>query len=263
MAHTELKMNEKTVIISGPINQLVQALATSLTSLGADVALIDKNANQWQRFASNLMDLREIHHSYGRVAVLEYDIESDTHAKESVSRAAELFGSIDVYIDALFASGTQPFIETGSMASVDHTYKTHLRTSLLMTHAVLEFLRGRKRGRIIYMLNEALSMGLENEALNAACRGGLIPFTKSLAREVREYNINVNCVGLGVTEEFLINRYPKGMSIKEALAEFQKIVPHAKMVDAIDVALTVAFLSSPLSGAITGQTLHVTHGLAL
>ena len=257
----DLNLNEKTIIIYGPIQQMVQSLATSLTGLGADVALIDSQASKMQRFAENLMDMRQVNGKNGRAAVIEKEVNSAQDAKDAVSRASELFGGVDVYIDANFSGRSEWFSKTAAIDRFEEIFHSHLSRSLFMAHAALEFLRGRTRGRVVFMLNDLKLLTQEGESLNAAARSSLINFSQSVAKEVVQDNVTINCLGVGVTEEYLLNRFPEAPTIKEAFEELKTKIPTAKMTDAIDVANAAAFFCSPLSSAVTGQYLSVSYAL--
>jgi NAD(P)-dependent dehydrogenase (short-subunit alcohol dehydrogenase family) len=148
----------------------------------------------------------------------------------------------------------------------------NLRAPLLMTHGVLRFLEGRKRGRIIYLMHDIVRLGLANNGLMAISRTGLTAFARTLAREVMESNITVNCVAMGITEDFLLgqNQTPAGSSpadssktsIQDAQAKLAHAHPGAVLMDTEKIAATVAFLASPLGAGITGQTIAVSQGLS-
>jgi NAD(P)-dependent dehydrogenase (short-subunit alcohol dehydrogenase family) len=91
-------------------------------------------------------------------------------------------------------------------------------------------------------------MSLSGEAFNSLVRSGVGSFVKALAKELE--TISVHWLTVGLTEEFLLQRYPKSPSIKLALEELRKVLPGIKIQDPSDIANAVAFLSSPLSAAI-------------
>ncbi len=263
---TSFKLQDRTALLTGPCNSVNQAIAVKLTQLGANVAIVDRNIDKSQRFASQLTDAREINERYGRAVAVQADLSKPHHVSDAVSRAAEAFGGIDIYIDGLMTTDVKRFKEPGALEELDRIIDVNLRAPMLMTHAVLRFLEGRKRGRIVYLMHDIIRLGLANNGLMAMSRTGLTAFARTLSREVAENNITVNCVAIGVTEEFLLGQNPGAdatkTSIQEAQAKLALTYPAAQLMDTEKIANTVAFLSSPLGAGLTGQTIAVSQGLS-
>src|SRR2546423_1206539 len=104
----------------------------------------------------------------------------------------------------------------------------------------------------------AYRVGSMGEPVYAAAKGGLIAFTKSLARELARYQINVNCVCPGPTDTPLFRRQPDRM--KEALT---RAIPFRRIAQPIEIAQAVLFFLSRRSDYITGQVLSVSGGLTM
>jgi NAD(P)-dependent dehydrogenase (short-subunit alcohol dehydrogenase family) len=269
------KLNERTALLTGPCTTINQSIATKLTSLGCNVALVDRNIERSSRFAEQLMNNREIHERHGRAVAIQADLSKSHHVQDAASRAAESFGGLDIYIDGLMTSDVREFRDPQSLEDLDRMMDVNLRSPLMMTHAVLKFLEGRKRGRVIYLQHDVVRLGLEKNGILAATRGGLPDFTRVLAREVAVNNVTVNVVALGISEEFLIQQSsPPGApgtrgigaatsqtSINEALQALRQSFPRATMIEPDRVSNLVAFLASPLGAGITGQTISVNQGL--
>ena len=273
------KLSERTALLTGPCTTINQAIATKLTSLGCNVALVDRNIEKSTRFAEQLMNTREIHERFGRAVAIQADLSKSHHVQDAASRAAESFGGLDIFIDGLMTTDVREFRDPMALDDIDRLIDVNLRAPLMMTHAVLKFLEGRKRGRIIYLQHDIVRQGLEKNGVMAATRGGLGDFARILAREVAVNNVTVNVVSLGVSEEFLIHQTnPPGTqgdrgqgaaapaqnraSINDALASLRQTYPRATMIDPDRIANMIAFLASPLAAAVTGQTLAVNQGLA-
>ncbi len=262
---SSFKLQDRTALLTGPCNSFNQAIAVKLTQLGANVALVDRNIERSQRFASQLTDAREINERYGRATAVQADLSKPHHVQDAISRAAEAFGGIDIYIDGLMTTDVKKFKDPSALDDIERMIDVNLRAPLLMTHGILRFLEGRKRGRIIYLMHDIVRLGLANNSLMAMSRTGLTAFSRTLAREVMESNITVNCVAIGVTEDFLIGQNPLDAtktSIQEAQQKLAATYPHAVLMDTEKIAATVAFLASPLGAGITGQTIAVSQGLS-
>jgi 2-hydroxycyclohexanecarboxyl-CoA dehydrogenase len=262
------KLQDRTALITGPCNSFNQAIANKFTQLGANVALVDRNIEKSQRFAEQLMDAREVHERYGRAVAVQADLTKPHHVQDAIQRSAEAFGGIDIYIDGLMTTDVKSFRDENALADLDRIIDVNLRAPLLMTHGILRFLEGRKRGRIIYLMHDIVRVGLPSNGLMAMSRTGLTAFARTLAREVSDKNITVNCVAIGITEEFLLGQgtIPEGTkptgSIQEAQKKLLETYPHAVMMDTEKIANMVAFLASPLGAGVTGQTMAVSQGLS-
>lgn len=272
------KLSERTALLTGPCTTINQAIATKLTSLGCNIALVDRNIERASRFADQLMNEREVNERWGRAVAIQADLSKSHHVQDAASRAAEAFGGLDIFIDGLMTTDVRDFREPTALDDIDRLIDVNLRSPLMMTHAVLKFLEGRKRGRIIYLQHDIVRLGIEKNALLAATRGGLSDFARTLAREVAVNNVTVNVVSVGVSEEFLIQQTnPPGApgargqgaattqsksSINDSLTTLKQSFPRAVMMDPDRVANLIAFLASPLGAAMTGQTIAANQGLA-
>ena len=272
------KLSERTALLTGPCTTINQAIATKLTSLGCNVALIDRNIEKASRFADQLMNTREVNERFGRAVAIQADLSKSHHVQDAASRAAEAFGGLDIFIDGLLTTDVREFRDPLALEDIDRLIDVNLRAPLMMTHAVLKFLEGRKRGRIIYLQHDIVRHGIEKNGVLAATRGGLSDFARILSREVAPNNVTVNVVSVGISEEFLIQQTnPPGApgargqgaatthnrgSINEALTEMRTSFPRAAVVDPDRVANLIAFLASPLGSAMTGQTIAANQGMA-
>ncbi|MCB0419723.1 MAG: SDR family oxidoreductase, partial [Bdellovibrionales bacterium] len=207
--------------------------------------------NHAQRYCNNLNDLREIHSYYGRSRALEASPKNPNEAKETISRVAETFGGVDIFVDAQLLS-----LQEQLLKEKKETHSESFNICHLMTEAAEEFLKGRSRGRIIYLYHYLLQESVQ------MCDSSIENYIRKKSQDYKSDNVTVNGVALGACDEFLLCKYPN-VSVSEALKKLNEDHPLAGMVDSYDVANLVSFLASPLSSAITGQTIHVTNGLDL
>jgi 2-hydroxycyclohexanecarboxyl-CoA dehydrogenase len=262
-SENNFKLQDRTAILTGPCNSTNQAIAMKLTQMGVNIALVDRNIEKMERFANQLQDAREVQDRYGRAVAIQADLSKLHHVQDAISRAAESFGGIDIFIDGLMTTDVKPFKDPNALEDFDRILDVNLRSPMMSTHAVLRFLEGRKRGRIIYLMHDVARLGLMHNSLLAATRSGLSAFARSLSREVAEYNVTVNCIATGLTEEFLLSQHPnEKISIQEAQTRMNRQFPGAQTTESEKVANLVAFLASPLGSGITGQTIAVSQGLS-
>ena len=116
----------------------------------------------------------------------------------------------------------------------------------------------RKRGRIVNVASDAGRVGSLGETVYAGTKGGLVAFTKSLAREMARYGINVNCVCPGPTDTPLMAAVPD--KVKDALI---KAIPLRGLGRPEETADAIVFFCGPGCSYITGQVLSVSGGLTM
>ena len=122
-------------------------------------------------------------------------------------------------------------------------------------------MRERGRGRIISLGSDAGRVGSSGEVVYSATKGGVIAFTKALAREVAKDSITVNCVCPGPTDTALLDQVAEAsQKLYDGLA---RAIPMRRIGQPADIAPAVVFLASEGAGFITGQTLSVSGGLTM
>lgn len=262
-SESSFKLQDRTAILTGPCTTYNQAIAQRFTQLGANVALVDRNIEKTARFAAQLMDQREVNERYGRAHAIQADLSKSHHVQDAITKVAEAFGGIDIFIDGLMITEVSPFKATTALDEFDRLIDVNMRSPILFTHGAMRFLESRKRGRIIYLMHDLSRVGFENNSLLAATRTGLSQFAKTLAREIAASNVTVNCVALGLTEEFLLAQHKEAVNIQTAQEKLQDQLPYAVLTEPERMANVVAFLASPLGAGITGQTIAVSQGLSL
>lgn len=151
----------------------------------------------------------------------------------------------------------QPFLENPPEIW-DRVIAVNLMGAVRLTRGVLPPMVAAREGKIVNISSDAGRVGSMGETVYAAAKGGLIAFTKSLARELARYQINVNCVCPGPTDTPLFQRQPERM--KEALT---RAIPFRRIAQPIEIAQAVLFFMSRRSDYITGQVLSVSGGLTM
>ena len=250
-----MNLDQRTVVILGPVKATMQNVVMTLTTMGADVAIVDANADQMQRFCQTVTDQREVNEKHGRAMTVKVDFNQVSSVKDGLSKVAQSFGSIDVLIDSMSSSMPTPFAVSGKEEELDPIIHQNLTVSLKATQYVSGFLKSRKRGRIIYLLQDAFNRGNMEDAMASAARTGLLAFSKALSRQLQEFNVTVNCLSLGLTEEYLMGHFPDSKSIKEAHEKMKAMDPVMRISDPEKIANAIVYLAGPSGAAITGQNL--------
>lgn len=260
MSSNGISLADKTVALSGPFGLLTQSLTQALTESGADVCLLTDDVKAAQRFCQNITDLREMSEKYGRAQAVESKCATEKEAEMEFRRCGELFGSTDIYIDTHLYSAKIPIYLENVDANAAETFKTAATKSAYMSKAALTFLRARHKSRILYIFNEMDQLALEK--IQSTLLNDFIEQMKKVALDTIKDHITFNAMGLGVTEEFLLHRFPKSPTIQASLRDLQKTLPLVRLVEYRSICDAVTFMVSPLSGAINGQVIRLNHGLA-
>lgn len=246
----ELNLRERTALIVGPFTTTVQGLIMGLTQVGCDCVLLSTDNSASQRFCNQVNDSREINPKFGRAISIQSPLKTEADVREAIGNAAHSFGSVDLYIDAQISHKLNKFKIGESIDYLDAEILENFKSSVMLTHAVLNFLKNRKRGRILYLMNENF-----NDPIVAGTRGALVPFAQSLAKQVAEHNVTVNILKIGLTEEYLLTQYPNCGSIKEALLKMKEHEPHLRITEPDKITNTITYLVSQYGAALNGQTI--------
>lgn len=257
MAEASLTLRERTTVIAGPLTSVTQNIATTFTQNGSDVVFISPKTETHNRIAQHLNDQREVNEKYGRCKAIEINIDDPKLCKEAISRAAETFGSVDIYIDALNVPTPAPFRNEKATDTFEELFQKQLRSSFYLSHTVINFLKTRKRGRMIYLINDECNAGFALDSVHSLLRTGFVAFAKSLTKEMADISCTVNVISMGLTEEYLMNHFAESSSIKEALEKMKQLEPTARLLNPENLANLALYLCSNLGGGISGETLRL------
>jgi len=162
---------------------------------------------------------------------------------------------IDILVNAAGWNDIAPFLEN-SPDYLDRVIDINLGGMLHLTQALLPSMIAAGKGKIVNVSSDAGRVGSTGETTYAAAKGGVIAFTKSLAREVARHSINVNCICPGPTDTPMLASRPE--KLKEG---FLRAIPFRRFAKPQEIADAIVFFASPRSDYITGQVLSVSGGL--
>jgi 2-hydroxycyclohexanecarboxyl-CoA dehydrogenase len=178
-----------------------------------------------------------------------------------VSDVVTRWGTVHILVNNAGWDHPMAFVDT-TEEFWDKVLGINLKGPLICTKAVLPAMIAQKYGKIVSVASDAGRVGSTGEAVYSAAKGGIIAFTKTMAREVARYQVNVNCVCPGPSDTPLFRNEFAAASPK--LAEsLKRVIPWGRLGTAEDVAPAVVFLASDGAGFITGQTLSVSGGLTM
>jgi 2-hydroxycyclohexanecarboxyl-CoA dehydrogenase len=190
------------------------------------------------------------------------DITDRNQVQEMVSATLSSFGKLDILVNNAGWDIIEPFTENNPDLW-EKVIAVNLKGPIFCIRAALDPMMERKYGKIVNISSDAGRVGSSGEAVYSACKGGIIAFTKTIAREMARYQINVNCVSPGPTDTPLLAEMTKGETGTKIIEAMIKAVPLRRLAKPEDIAGAVAFLASDEAGFITGQTLSVSGGLSM
>jgi 2-hydroxycyclohexanecarboxyl-CoA dehydrogenase len=247
----------RTVIVTGGGGGIGGASCRRFAAEGARVAVFDVNLEAAHNVA------RDIVASAGQAQAFQCDITDRASVDQAVAATIERFGPIDVLVNNAGWDIFCPFTKT-QPAQWDKLIAINLIGPLHMHHAVLPGMVARRAGRIVNIASDAARVGSSGEAVYAACKGGLVAFSKTLAREHSRHGITVNVVCPGPTDTALFADYKAGAGNPEKLVEaFTRSIPLGRIGQPDDLPGAIAFFASDDAAYVTGQVLSVSGGLTM
>ncbi len=252
-----LRFQDRTVVVTGGGGGIGGATCRRFAAEGARVAVFDLNADAAERVAA------EIRATGGKAEAIRCDITNRADVDAAVAAAEQRLGPIDVLVNNAGWDVFKAFTKTTS-ADWERLIAINLTGALHMHHAVLPGMAARKKGRIVNIASDAARVGSSGEAVYAACKGGLVAFSKTIAREHSRHGITVNVVCPGPTDTALFAEYKEGAGNPEKLMEaFTRSIPLGRIGQPDDLPGAIAFFASDDAAYITGQVLSVSGGLTM
>ena len=247
----------RTVVVTGGGGGIGGATCRRFAAEGARVAVLDRDLEAAERVA------QAIAAAGGEAAALRCDITDRTSVDAAVAAVETRLGPIDVLVNNAGWDVFRPFAKT-EPAQWERLIAVNLTGALHMHHAVLPGMVARKAGRIVNIASDAARVGSSGEAVYAACKGGLVAFSKTLAREHARHGITVNVVCPGPTETALFEDYKQGAGNPEKLVEaFTRAIPLGRIGRPEDLPGAILFFASDDAAYVTGQVLSVSGGLTM
>ena len=250
-------LQRKTVMVTGGGGGIGGATCRRFGAAGAKVAVLDRNLDAAKVTAE------AIEAAGGTALAVACDITRREEVDTAVSNVVARLGAIDILVNNAGWDIFKPFTKTQPI-EWDRLIAINLTGALHMHHAVLPGMVANKAGRIINIASDAARVGSSGEAVYAACKGGLVSFSKTIAREHARHGITVNVVCPGPTDTALFADYKEGAGDPVKLEEaFRRSIPIGRIGQPDDLPGAILFFASDDAGYITGQVLSVSGGLTM
>jgi len=239
-------VNGGIAVVTGAAGGIGSAICRRMAAGGYRVAATDLHVDQCQALA------RELNGSAHALDV--------TDAAASAALAAEL-GEVAVVVNNAGWDRFMPFLET-TPELWEKLLRINLFGQIAVAHAFARGMAERGHGVIVNVSSDAGKVGSTGETVYAAAKGGVITFTRSLARELARHGVRVNCVCPGPTDTPFLDVFQSegGQKVVEAMT---RAVPMRRLAQPDEIAAAVAFLASDDARFITGQALSVSGGLTM
>jgi 2-hydroxycyclohexanecarboxyl-CoA dehydrogenase len=247
----------RTVVVTGGGGGIGGASCRRFAQEGARVAVFDVNADAAEKVAAT------IRAAGGQAQAFACDITERASVDAAVAAAEAALGPIAVLVNNAGWDIFRPFTKT-EPREWDKLIAINLVGALHMHHAVLPGMVARRAGRIVNIASDAARVGSSGEAVYAACKGGLVALSKTLAREHARHGITVNVVCPGPTETALFEDYKQGAGNPDKLVEaFTRSIPLGRIGQPDDLPGAILFVASDDAAYVTGQVLSVSGGLTM
>ena len=254
----------RVVMITGAGGGIGRTMALSFSREGAKVAVNDIS----EKGVAETVDM--IRAAGGTAEPARCDITDLSAVRACVRTVEEALGGIDALVNnAALIVAHELFVET-KPEDCDKEIKVVLYGTMNCTRAVLPGMIERRFGKIVNIVTDAARVGQERQANYSAAKGGVISFTKSLAKEVGPHNINVNAVSPGATNSPIRAEMLRQLTTKigeekakEREEKVRRLYPLRRIGESEDVSNAVVFLASDLARHVTGQIVSVNGGFAM
>jgi 2-hydroxycyclohexanecarboxyl-CoA dehydrogenase len=242
-------------VVTGGARGIGAAIARQLADLNASVAIWDVNQDEAQELAKELFSLHGI-----ATLGLHVDVADPGSVAAGLERTNRELGSVAILVNNAGIDRIGKFLDS-TEENWAPVISVNLGGTIRCSHAVAPGMVSQGRGAIVNIASDAGRVGSSGEVVYSGTKGGVIAFTKALARELASSGVRVNTVCPGPTDTLLLDQVAEvNQRLYDALA---RAVPMGRIGVPADIAPAVAFLASESARYITGQTLSVSGGLTM
>jgi 2-hydroxycyclohexanecarboxyl-CoA dehydrogenase len=251
-------MSNRVALVTGGAQGIGQGISETLGATGFRVAVGDLNLEAAEATAKRIAE------AGGEAIAVHVDITDTESVRGAVKTVAAELGEIEIVVNNAGWDDFMPFLKT-SEDFWDKILDINFKGALRVIQAVVPGMVERGFGRVINIGSDAGRVGSSLEAVYSGAKGGIIAFTKTLAREVATKGVTVNTVCPGPTDTPALRKFAdsSGEDAEKVIGGMTRSVPMRRLAQPSDVATAVAFFASDAAEYITGQTLSVSGGLTM
>ncbi len=243
------ELQDKVVIVTGGSRGIGRAICIAFARQGSKV-IINYNSNSEAAQAT----LEEILKFDRQAEIYQASVADNEQVKEMIRSIKKKYGQIDVLINN---AGINKDNFVGMMSNDQWTevIETNLNGLFYCSRAAIKAMLGKKSGVIINLTSLSGLAGQAGQTNYSASKGGIISFTKAMAREVARYGVRVNAIAPGLIETEMLDKIPA-----DILEHHQKLIPLGRLGKPEEIANIALFLASDLSTYITGHVINASGG---
>jgi 3-oxoacyl-[acyl-carrier protein] reductase len=239
-----LKLTGKVAIVTGSSSGIGAGVAEAFAAEGASVVVnhpTDGQAAEAQRVRDRIIACG------GRAIVSRADVSSQDDVERLVADCLEAFSRVDVLVNNAGIAGAAP-VESIAIEQWDRVIAVHLRGTFLMTRRVLPLMYAQKSGRIINTASQLAYKGAPGFAHYTAAKGAILSFTRSVALEIGDRGVTINCVAPGATKTPMLADVPSAL-----LEQIRQGIPVGRIADVADIVPSYLLLASEDGRHYQGQ----------
>lgn len=247
-----LNLSGKVALVTGASSGIGAATAILMAEMGARVAI-----GYYGNRDGAASVLSQITAAGGEAILCRADLSQSDAADSLIHQVVSQLGPIDILVNNAGSLVERLPIRTLTAERWDHVMNLNVRSAVLCSRAVAPNMMERGTGAIVNLGSIAgRNGGGPGAGPYAVAKGGLMVFTKSLAKELAPYGIRVNCVSPGVID----TPFHEVFSTPEMMASFVKAIPLGRIGTPAECAKVIAFLASDAASYIVGETIEVNGG---
>ena len=249
----EGSLDSRVAILTGGGGGLGEGICGALTAAGASVTVADRQREEAERVAEGASS------NGARAIAVEADVSDSSSVKAMVERTVSEFGGVDIVVNNAAIYPLRPWLEIEE-EEWDRVMAVNLKGYFLCARAAYASMRERGRGRVINVASITFMIGWAGFLDYVSSKGGVVGFTRTLAREVGPDGATVNAISPGAFPTAAERVHPDQEALNNRILEQQCLKRRGTPEDVGNLA---AFLASDAASFITGQTIEIDGGWAM
>ena len=258
-------LENKVSLVTGASRGIGRAISIVLAHEGAQLILTGRDLSALNETARLITDLKRGPAPF----VARMDVLNSTEIQQCVDSALEMYGHIDVLVNNSGVTGKSAPLWELTESEWDECIDTNLKSSFLVSKAVIPSMIERKSGSIIFIGSITGKRPLVNRSVYAASKLGMVGMMRTLALELGRHGVRVNHISPGFVEgprlDGVIAQVAKNENVSpESMNEkWLEMIPTGKFISPENIAQGVLFLASDRSSGTTGEDLNISGGLVM